>query len=70
MTGNALDEQIGGNHYKKFKIQPMEFCYENGIPSVESSIIKYVVRHRDKNGKQDLEKAAHLIRYLIEKEYS
>lgn len=69
-TYNPLDVQEGGNHYKKYKIQPIEFCHANKIPSLESSIIKYVVRHKDKNGLEDLKKAKHILDILIQLEYN
>ena len=58
--------QIGGSHYKKFKIQPAEFCYYNNIPYLEATAIKYLCRWKDKGGIQDLEKAKHFIDLLIE----
>lgn len=66
---SALNEQEGGDHYKKYKIQPIEFCYHNKIPAIEASIIKYVTRHRDKNGIEDVNKAIHLLEILKELEY-
>lgn len=66
---SALQQQVDGNHYKGFKIQPIEFCYHNGIPAIEASVIKYVVRHRNKNGKLDIKKAIHLLNILLELEY-
>jgi hypothetical protein len=66
----ASEVQIGGNHYKQMKIQPIEFIYENQIPYIESNVIKYICRHKYKNGLQDLEKAKHYIDLLIEKEYA
>jgi hypothetical protein len=67
---NPLDTQVGGDHYKNFKIQPVEFCQKNRIPYCESNVIKYVCRHEFKNGKEDLEKARHYIDLLIKMEYS
>lgn len=66
---SALDKQEGGNHYKHFAIQPVEFCHKNRIGFIESSVIKYVSRHQNKNGKQDLLKAIHFLELLIELEY-
>jgi len=63
------NSQIGGNHYKDCKIQPTEFIYANGIPFIEGNIIKYIVRHRNKNGIEDLKKAKHYIDLLIQFEY-
>lgn len=65
---NPLEEQVGGSHYKGFVIQPVEFIYKNNIPFVEGNIIKYVCRHREKNGIQDLQKARHYLDMLIELE--
>ena len=62
---NPFDRQVGGSHYKGFKIQPLAFIHENNIPYIEGCIIKYIVRWRAKNGIEDLEKAKHLIECLI-----
>lgn len=67
--GSALDIQVGGGHYKDMAIQPWEFCQRNRLTFAESCVIKYVCRHRVKNGRQDLEKAIHNIQMLIELEY-
>lgn len=64
----SMDEQVGGDHYQ-LAIQPLDFIYSNDIPFIEANIIKYVVRHKKKNGKQDLEKARDYINKLIELEY-
>lgn len=31
----ALDKQVAGDHYKKFKIQPIEYIHANSIPFAE-----------------------------------
>lgn len=64
----ALDMQVGGDHYKKLKIQPIEFIHANNIPFIEGNIIKYIVRWRDKNGLKDLEKVKHYVDLLIDLE--
>lgn len=66
---SALKEQIGGDHYKKLAIQPMEYSFRNKLDPCQHTIIKYVTRFRDKNGKEDLIKAKHCIDMLIELEY-
>ena len=63
------DVQIGGSHYKKLNIQPTEFIHANNIGFIEGNIIKYIVRHKDKNGIEDLKKAKHYIDLLIKFEY-
>lgn len=65
----ALKTQVGGDHYQHMAIQPIEFCQKNQLPMIESSVIKYVCRHKVKNGKQDIEKAIHLLNILLELEY-
>ena len=52
-------------HYV-MKIQPVEFIVKNDIPFREGNIIKYVCRHRDKGGIDDLLKAQHYLDMLIE----
>ena len=63
-----LDTQVGGDHYKKFKIQPIEFIHANNLPFIEGNIVKYIVRWREKNGLKDLEKVKHYVDLLIELE--
>ena len=62
-------KQVGGNHYKKYKIQPSAFCTQNKLLYPEGTVIKYIVRHQDKGGKEDLEKAKHMIDMIIERDY-
>jgi len=64
----ATSTQVGGDHYSKLKIQPVEYIHANNIPFIEGSVIKYVTRWRDKGGVKDLEKANHFIELLIELE--
>ena len=66
---SAYDKQIGGTHYKKMKIQPSKFVIENKLLYPEGSVIKYILRHQDKGGKEDLEKAKHFIDMIIERDY-
>ena len=62
-------KQVGGNHYRKYKIQPSEFCTQNKLLYPEGTVIKYVIRHQDKGGKEDLLKAKHFIDMIIERDY-
>ena len=34
------DKQIGGSHYKKFKIQPYEFISKNDLSFFQGNVIK------------------------------
>ena len=65
----ALDTQVGGGHYKEFKIQPIEFVMKNNLNFCQGNVIKYVCRYKDKNGIEDLKKAKHYIDLLIQLEF-
>ena len=69
-TGNAWDKQVGGGHYKQYAIQPAQFALANGLDYAQSNAIKYIVRHKDKNGVQDLDKAVHYIELLKQHHYN
>jgi len=62
----SYKKQVGGSHYKKYKIQPVEFIVKNNIGFVEGNVIKYVLRFKEKGGVLDLEKAKHYIELLID----
>ena len=66
---SALNTEVGGNHYKEFRIQPIEFIEGNDLGFAVGNVIKYVCRYKYKNGKEDLLKAKHYIELLIELEY-
>lgn len=36
---SALEEQVGGNHYRHLHIQPVEFIHANGIGFFEGNVI-------------------------------
>ena len=65
---SANDKQVDGDHYK-LEIQPWDYITLNRLGYLEGNIIKYVTRHKEKNGVKDLEKAKHYIDKLIEVEY-
>jgi len=58
--------QVGGNHYTKLKIQPLEYAMENNLNPCQAKIVKYITRYKDKGGVEDLKKAAHVLAWLIE----
>jgi hypothetical protein len=70
MSNDAFFKQIGGAHYKKYKIQPSRFINENKILFAEGNAIKYICRHQDKGGQQDLLKAIHYIQMILERDYN
>ena len=62
----ALSTQVGGDHYKHLRIQPIEYCMANHLNACESAIVKYITRWREKGGVQDLEKIKHYVDLLIQ----
>lgn len=58
--------QIGGDHYKGTSYQHWDFVVAVSMRYLEGCATKYVVRHRHKNGVQDLEKARHYIDKITE----
>lgn len=63
---SAWQKQEGGSHYKNIKIQPMRYALENKLDYAQANVVKYVTRHKEKNGKEDLLKAIHNIELMIE----
>ena len=57
----ATDKQIGGKHYKHFKIQPIEFIVANKLDFIQGNIIKYCLR--EKQGENPNEKWNKIIHY-------
>jgi len=69
LDNTANDQQVDGNHYQT-EIQPWDFIEANKLTFIEGNIVKYVARHRKKNGVRDLMKAKHYLEKLIEIEQS
>ena len=64
----ALSSQIGGDHYKNFPIQPIEFSTRNNLGFIQGCVVKRICRYNLPGGKgiQDLEKIIHEVRCLIQ----
>jgi len=61
----ANDKQVAGSHYAG-KVQHWDMVVMHQLNYFEGQITKYVMRARKKNGKQDLEKAAHFLEKYLE----
>jgi len=67
---NALEQQVGGKHYRECEIQPVEYIVKNNLDFLEGNIVKYVTRHRTKGeGKKDIEKVIHYAQLILEMHY-
>jgi len=67
---NPLQRQVGGNHYKTMKIQPLEFIEANELSFCLANAVKYICRHKNKNGLEDIEKAIHYLELHKEIHYA
>ena len=65
---SVTTKQVGGSHYQ-LAIEPWDYITANNLGYLEGNVVKYVSRYKDKNGKQDLEKAIHYLEKLIEVNY-
>ena len=70
-TTSANNRQVGGDHYKKMKIQPWDivdacFTSDQAAGFYIGNVLKYLLRFESKSGIQDLEKAKHYLEKLIE----
>lgn len=65
----ALDSQVGGDHYRQFKIQPVEYIIANGIGFLAGNVIKYATRYSYKGGAEDIRKIIHYCELILEFEY-
>lgn len=65
---DSRNTQIGGTHYQ-IPIQPVEYIVKNDLGYLEGNVIKYITRHKDKGGREDLLKAKHYIDMILEYDY-
>ncbi len=63
---SALDKQVGGNHYKDLRFQPIEYIIKNELGFCEGNIVKYITRWKLKGGREDLEKVIHYAQILLD----
>jgi hypothetical protein len=59
-------KQVGGSHYKTMSIQPGEYIRANELGWYEGNVVKYVTRHKQKNGPEDVLKAIHYLELILE----
>lgn len=61
----SKEKQVGGEHYRNKGIQPIDYILTNKLSYCEGNVIKYVTRHKDKNGAEDIKKAIHYLQFLL-----
>lgn len=62
---SANERQVGGAHYRS-DYQHWDFAADADLGPFEYQITKYGTRHRNKAGRQDLEKSLHFADKLLE----
>lgn len=60
--------EVGGQHYQT-AIQPWDFIYANKIPFDEANCIKYLCRHKDKGGAEDIRKVISYCKHILKTQY-
>jgi|TARA_R100001530_G_scaffold29542_1_gene23267 hypothetical protein len=63
---NLKKDPINPSYYTK-GIEVTKFAQSHGLSFAEGNIIKYIVRHKFKNGLEDLKKAEKYLQLLKEK---
>lgn len=66
---STLNTQVGGDHYRRFTIQPVEYIIANGIGYLPGNIIKYATRYAHKGGAEDIRKIIQYCELILEFEY-
>jgi hypothetical protein len=67
---NALETQVGGDHYKDNGVQPLEmtlanFGYEGLRAAVYTKVNKYLIRNKNSHI-EDIKKAIHCLEIQLE----
>jgi Protein of unknwon function (DUF3310) len=72
MGNSAMDNQVGGDHYRKMgEFQPFSVLAKWMTPEelkgfAKGTAIAYLAREDDKGGRLDIEKAAHTLQIYLE----
>lgn len=64
---SANQVQVGGSHYKSRQVQHWDYAAQ--LPYLDGQVSKYVDRHQQKGGLQDLLKAEHYLHKAMEYYY-
>ena len=67
---NMIKENVSPDYYARYDIEPISFIMRNNIPYAEGNVIKYVLRHDMKGGKDDIDKAIRYLEMIKEEKYS
>ena len=65
-----LDKQVGGDHYSKVAIQPIEYILANNLDFSRGNIVKYVTRDKFKDKDKDIKKIIDYATYILCNDYN
>ena len=57
-------------HYNQGKIEVIDAIEDWSLNFCEGNVIKYVSRHQSKNGADDIKKAIHYLRIILQTKYN
>lgn len=61
--------EVAGTHYQT-PIQPIDYIQANNLLFAEGNIIKYITRHKNKHGYEDVLKAIHYCLFIMKRDYN
>ena len=64
-----MSDKINPTYYQK-GIETTDYIVSHSMNYLEGNIIKYVTRHRQKNGAEDILKAIHYLELILEYDYN
>ena len=67
---NMIKKDVSPDYYARYDIEPISFIMRNNIPYAEGNVIKYVLRHDMKGGREDIDKAIRYLEMIKEEKYS
>lgn len=67
---SILSKQVGGEHYKNKKIQPVEYIVANELNFLEGCIVKRITRHKAKDKDQDIKKIIQEAKFILKFDYN
>lgn len=69
-NANILQQQVGGDHYKKQKIQPIEYIQANNLGFLQGCIVKRITRYKFKAEDEDIRKIIQEAKFILKFEYN
>ena len=67
--GSILDTQVGGDHYSKQAIQPIEYINANKLDFNHGNIVKYATREGLKGRDEDVKKIIDYSVFILKYDY-